>query len=477
MENIKLIKVLRSFDSKEMKRFGEFISSPYFNRSRLAISLFESLERYYPEFKNRNLTIEKIFAKIFPKQKYDYHKINNVISDLYKLAEKFLAQMHFEKGEYYLERNVLMELRLKKLFGIYEQKMASYTKKLIERKAKDEDYFYYLYELNDEYLWYATIKKPNTELNILQTEFDHFLRYAVIRLLRFYNLMLHERNQNNYDYNLMMADEMIDFLDKHPFSDVSIIEIYKTTLLLLKTKEKKYYDKLWKLKEKHFKELNTEDARLMYIHLYDFAAYMVNFKGEESYNKDMFAIYKEMLEEKFITPQSFHYADFMNVIKIACRNKEFAYAKEVLSRFEPFFPENEKVNVSEFCHGTIKYCEGDLKQALEHFSKTNFQNFIFKVQVKILLLKIYYTLGMTEQVYQMVDTFKHYVAREKNLLQEHRDAYIDFLNCMVKLNKIKSEPVKDHSFEMKKLIKEADNITYNPFLIKSWLLEEVNKRA
>jgi hypothetical protein len=457
-----------------MKRFGEFVSSPYFNRSRLVLSLFKALENYHPDFENRNLTLEKVFIKVFPKEEYEYHKINNVISDLYKLTERFLAQSHFEKTEFYLERNILPELRLKKLFGIYEQKMSAYTGKLIERNEKDENYFFYLYELNDEYLWYATIKKPNTELNILQTEFDHFLRYAVMRLLRFYNLMLHERNQNNYDYNLAMVNEVLDFLNKGDLSETPHINILKTTLLLLKTKERKYYDELWKLKEKHIREMNIEDARLLYIHLYDFAAYMVNFKGEESYSKDMFRIYKEMLEDKFITPLSFHYADFMNIVKIACRVKEFDFAKEALSAFEPYFPEGDKVNVGEFCRGQISYSESDLPKAMDHFSKTNFQNFIFKVQVKILLLKIYYALGMTEQVYQMVDTFKHYISREKNLLPEHRDAYLGFLNCMIQLCKIKNEPGKEREFELKKLKKDAAGIAANPFLVKTWLVSELN---
>ena len=81
---------------------------------------------------------------------------------------------------------------------------------------------------------------------------------------------------------------------------------------------------------------------------------------------------------------------------------------------------------------------------------------------------------MTEQVYQMVDTFKHYVSREKNLLPEHRDAYLDFLNCMARLNKLKNEPGKEDEYELKKLKKNAEKIKFNPFLIKTWLIDELN---
>ncbi len=456
-----------------MKSFSEFISSPYFNRSGLVISLFNCLSKYHPDFKNRNLTIEKIFLKVFPNQEYNYHKINNVISDLYKLTEKFIVQMYFEKGEYYIERNILRELRHRGLSGLFEQRVASYTKKLLERNIKDEDYYYYLYELTDEYLWYHPGKNPNSDLNILQTEFDHFLKFALIRLLRFYTLMLHERNQTNIEYDFSLMNEIANYVDKHDFKEIPSIEIFNTILKLLQSKESKYYEKLWKLKEKHFNELNGDVQRLLYVHLTDFAAYMVNFKGNTDYNNDLFKIYREMLEINFHTPDNFRFPELMNIVKISCRVKEYEFAKEVFKRFEPGLNEEDRINVSGFCLGVICYSEGNYNEAIEYLSRANFKNFIFRVQVKILLLKSFYLLNLAEQVYQMIDTFKHYIAREQSLLQEHRDAYLDFLNCMIRLNKIKNEPGKKE-YELVKLKKDAEMISYNPFLIKTWLIDELN---
>ena len=388
MENFRLIRVLRTFDRKEMKRFGEFILSPYFNKSKVVISLYDNLYKFYPEFSNKNLTPERIFSKIFPKENYDYNKISNVISDLYKLAEKFIAQIYIEKGENYIDRNILREFRHRELSNLFEQRIASYTKKLLERNEKDEDYYYFFYELTDEYLWYNPGKDPNSGLNILQTEFDYFIRYSVIRMLRFYTLMLHEKNQNNIEYDMQMMDEMLLFLKKNKFEDVPAIEMFKTVLFLLKTKDKKYYEKLWKLKEKHFDELKHDDQRILYIHFLDYGAYMVNFKGQLEYNYELFKVYREMLEREFFTPGNCRFPELMNIVKIACRVKEYEFAKEVLERFEPDLPEEDRMNVSGFCHGVINYSEGNLNEAIEYLSRSNFKNFIFKVQVKDITFKI-----------------------------------------------------------------------------------------
>lgn len=474
MENFKIIQVLSSFNRKEVRLFGEFTASPYFNKNKSVQRLFNTFEKYYPDFNNRNFTLEKIYEKVFPDEKYDYHKLNNVMSDLYKLAEKFLAYRHIESTEFYIERNIFEELRAKGLYKIYEQKHSSYMKELLDRKHKDEDYFFNLYEMNDEYLWYTTIKKPNTELNILQAQFDHFFNFSLIRLLRLYNLMMHERNQNNVNYKLTMFNEVLEFIQNGQTEEIPLILVFKTIFLLLYTKDKKYYTELWLLKEKYADDFKINDRYLVYIHLYDFAAYMVNFKGDDSYNRDMFNIYKEQIDKKIMVPKDFLFFNYINVVKIACRVKEFDYAENFMKEFGPYLPENEKINVTEFCLGTIENARGNPEKALVHFSKSNFQNFILKVQVKILLLKIYYKLGMYEQTLGMIDTFRHYVAREEKMLAEHRESYNKFLILMGELIKIKESGSKDKSFELGKIKKEAEKIPANPFRVRTWLLDELN---
>jgi len=69
MENSQLIKLLKTFDTKEIKRFSEFISSPYFNKNKNVIKLYEVVIKAYPDFEK--ITRENIFFKLFPGKKYN----------------------------------------------------------------------------------------------------------------------------------------------------------------------------------------------------------------------------------------------------------------------------------------------------------------------------------------------------------------------------------------------------------------------
>lgn len=476
MDNFKIISVMKTLSKKELRRFGEFVSSPFFNKYEPAVRLYDAFVRFHPGFDNRNFTIEKIYSKVFPKEEFNYSKISNVISDLYQLSERFLAQLQIESSEFYIERNILRQLRERFLLKLYEQKHSAYTKELLARKYKNEDYFFYLHELNDDYLRFATLKNANTELNVLQNEFDNFMLYTIIRRLRYYSLMLHERNQTNINYDLFMLDEMLDYISKNENVQIPIILFFKNILLLLLYKEEKFYDELWRLKEQYFEEVSPDDRGIIYLHLYDYAAYMVNFKGDDSYNRDMFNIYKEEIEQGLMPPEGFSYYNFINVVKISCRVKEFEYAKEFMKSYRSSIPEAEETNVLEFCYGTIENAKNNYESALKHISKCNFQNFILKVQVRILLLKLNYRLRRYNEAFGMIDTFRHYIAKEDNILPEHRESYNIFLRLVSELIRATELPdKKEAEYRIEKIKKEADLMPANPFRIKIWLKEELTK--
>src|SRR4030095_1171912 len=99
MKDTKIIKFLSLFTKEEFKKFGLFVSSPYFNRLNNVTRLYAILKKYHPDFKSKSLTKENIYKKIFPGQKYDDVKIRALFSYLLALAEKFIASQVLHADE------------------------------------------------------------------------------------------------------------------------------------------------------------------------------------------------------------------------------------------------------------------------------------------------------------------------------------------------------------------------------------------
>ena len=182
---------------------------------------------------------------------------------------------------------------------------------------------------------------------------------------------------------------------------------------------------------------------------------------------------KENLDRGSIILGKVLYPDFLNHVKIAVRVTEFEWAENYIEKFKHLLSE-EKDGTLTFCHGIISYKKGDTDKALDLLSRTNFPDFIIKIQVKILLLQINYEKEYYEQALMMIDSFRHYLQRERSIPDESKEFFFDFLkltNDLIKL-KIDVDPV-NKKFELLKLKEITENMKFNQFGIKIWLNEKI----
>ncbi|MEO8209578.1 MAG: hypothetical protein ABI840_03370 [bacterium] len=464
---------MKTLSQSEFREFRDFIHSPIFNKNKKVKSLFDSLKDFYPEFKNKKLTDENIFKIIYQDEKYDYYKIKNIISDLFSLGKEFIAFLHYRDISNVSGKFLLEQLRDRSLDSIFEQTYKIYNKELEEAKIRDENYINYKLMLIEEIHSFKTPKEPNSNLHFVQEEMDNFLKYSIIKLLKYYNIMLHEKHQNNYDYDLKMFDEIMEYFKRSKTEDNPTLLIYYYIILLDKEKDEKYFFELKKLKNKYFDELNNGDRYMLFLHMASFCAYIFNVKGRTDFMNEHFFLSKENFDRGTIVLGKILYPDFLNHVKIAVRVNEFEWAEKYIEEFKHLLTE-EKESTLNFCYGFINYRKGNLDKALELFSRTNFPNFLIKVQVKILLLQIYYEKDFYDQALTMMDTFKHYLTREKSIPEDFKESHFDFIRITNELVKLKTHiSLNQRDYNIKKIKDDIQKMKFNQFGIKNWLKEKI----
>ncbi|MBK8550214.1 MAG: hypothetical protein IPL53_03815 [Ignavibacteria bacterium] len=341
--------------------------------------------------------------------------------------------------------------------------------------VRDENYVLKQLELTEEQLSFQIPKDPVKRLDFFQTELDYFLTYSVIRLLKYYNIMLHEKFQNNCEFNMKMFDEVMSYLGKNPVDDNPTLRIYYNIILLSKDRDEKYFFELKKLKDKYIDELNAGDQYMLYLHMANYCAYVFNHLGRTDFMREHFLLSKENFDRGTIILGKILYPDFLNHVKIAVRVGEYEWAEKYISNFQHLLTE-EKESTLNFCRGVISYSKGDLETALDLFSRANFPAFIIKIQVKILLLRIFYEKEFYDQAYAMVDSFRHFLLREKSFIENSKESFYEFLKLTNDLIKLKTGPdKKEKNYEVKRIKDEIEKMKFNQFGIKNWLEEKVNE--
>src|SRR5437868_5136288 len=109
----KIFNLLGTFSTEEIKKFEDFLKSPYFSKKHNTIILFKELMRYYPTFTDKNLSRKSLYKKIFASDKYIDSSLRALFANLLTLAQDFLAIESFKKDKLNVNNYILEELSLR----------------------------------------------------------------------------------------------------------------------------------------------------------------------------------------------------------------------------------------------------------------------------------------------------------------------------------------------------------------------------
>jgi hypothetical protein len=150
MKGSKLINILKTFSKEEMKLFEKFVASPYFNNGKNCAPLLKRLQKFYPDFDDEKLTNENIYKKLYPRKNFNKQVIWNLNSAMEKMAEEFIAQLGMRNDKFGRMGYIVHHYNERKLKNLHAA-MLHTIDKFCKARVREDDYFYYLSEL--ERMW------------------------------------------------------------------------------------------------------------------------------------------------------------------------------------------------------------------------------------------------------------------------------------------------------------------------------------
>jgi hypothetical protein len=469
VKNTKLIKLLQTFQAAEIKKFRDFVNSPYFNKNKNIIKLNNELEKYYPEFDPEKVNEELIYKKVFGTGDFDYFKIKNIISDLYNLGLEFLKQQSNIVTSFSPEYNMLTQLRIRKLTTLHKNFVAQFEKKLSQVKIKDGFHLHNEYLLVTERHLSNLLEKPSS-IEMIQDEFNSFHDYTLINMLKFYALMLHISKENNTSAELKMFDEVFSYIENSYTGTNPIINIYKYIILLTVKRNTEYY---YILKEQFIKnsdQLTSEEAYYTLMYIFGYCMDQFNINSDRKFIKECYDLFNHSYRNNMVFLGELLYPDFINYVKVYMRFGDKALSGKFIDDYSGLLPADQLDNCINFSNAFVYHCTGELKEALALISKVSFPLQIMKVQVKIMQIQLNYQLGYYEETREQAEYFRKSLVKEEQISHDYKQSILGFLKLTVSLINIKlstDESIRD--FEAKKFTDDMDLNQKNHFGIKFWL--------
>lgn len=480
MEKSKLIDVIKTFSKEEIKSFNDFVRSPFFNKEKVLIRLADYLLQYYPLYSSPEIEKEKVFSSLYPGKRYNDGLMRNIISDLLKFAEEFLAVSAFRADNIKKELQLAGEFYNRKQWKHFQQQKEKTNSELEKDGIRNRQYYERKTELTELYLKYlreTDITSYKQTQKTLQETSDLMTAVSLIKQL-FYNtyMVSFQSFFGNVNYRVNLADEIETFFrgNGKQYFQIPYIEIYYLSYKLFETLDEKYFYALKTSFLKNFNFINDADKKEIFIALGYYSLRKIN-EGKTEFIKEVFSLNKQEIESRvYKDPHAFlDSGSFMSVVKWGFEAGENKWTENFINNYiSRVRPELQRDTLCESMAAKY-YHEKNYEHSLKELAKITSGTLQLKLNIKSLTLKIYYELNETEQLYSHLDTYKHFILNNKLIHERLSGQVNNYINYSKRLFDIKNTEISEKGFELQKLKKEIlDNHSLSE---KFWLLKKTEE--
>ncbi len=469
MLNSKLLDILKCCSTKQLTRFGEFVQSPYFNKNTELSDFYGYVRQFAPKFINKKLERQTLFAALYPGQAYNEKKLGYLMSDLVKLLEDFLAIHRFETDPSKMSYQLLRTYDEWGLEKHYNNTMREAITLQEKQPIRDSEYFYSQYKLEELNSVVFDKRRKRVYDNSLQKAIDNLdLHYLTLKL-KYSCELANRKNVIATQYELRLLDEILLYLKEHPMDDVPAIAIYYQILMtLLESDDDEHFIQLKDLLNRHADKFDVNEARDMYAYAQNYCIKKIN-TGHLNFLNDLFELYKTVLSKKliFINEELPHWT-YKNIVSSAMRLQEYDWAEEFIEQYKHHLTPEHAETAYAYNLANLHFNRQQYDEALELLQKVEYTDY-YQLNVKVLLLKIYYELDEIEPLYSLLDAFKIFLKRNKRVSEYQKNIYINLIKFVKKAIKIVPGD-KRKAVELGVQIKEKKEVADI-----NWLLEKVDE--
>jgi hypothetical protein len=468
MINNKLLAILSDFNKIEQNRLRKFVISPYFNANPQIVTYFDILTEYINASFKKKLNKELIWKKIYSNDNYNDVRFRKLNSELLKLTESYLAQEMYEENQINKATYLLEAVNKRKFEKLYNSSVRT-AKHLVEQEPYKDPKFYYnqfeverhLYDISQSEI--NRSDKSNSEKII--NNLDHF--YLAEKMRLYCAIKLRQRFVS-HDYKLLFIDEIIEHIELYKYENVPYIHIYYNIYKTIESDNDEGYKKLKELTEKYIDEFSLQEQQQIYFYMLNYCIKRVN-SNEKDFLKEFHNLFIFLLNNDLIYESGqLSPWKFKNAVLNALRYGEFKWAENFVKVYSEKLSGEYRENAVSYNLALVYFYQKKYEKVIDQLQSVEYEDIAYNLGSKSMLIAVYYELDEFDVLNSLLDTFKTYLTRHKELGKERCDSYLSLIKFVKKLVKIIPGDLVLIN-QLKNDIELEKNTSS-----KTWLLEKVN---
>ena len=466
MKNTFIDQLFFTFSINDWKQLRKFVASPYFNGRQQLIRLLEYFIGCYQ--KNEPPEKKAGFSYTFPEREFEDQLWRLSVSQLYKLAEQWLAFRKIQQTITFPALPLAMQYRRHGFPEHHERTIRQFEKSLNKAPRHDAEFFEDKYQLEWEKYQFRSSGKRTEEFNLQEVTDAMDIAFIARKLRVACFAVSHEAvYKTRYDLGLLQA--VIEKVAHTPLLlESPPIALYYHCYLALTNNDEFHFQTLIESLAKFAEVLPVKELRNLYLLAINFGIRQIN-ASRPAYDRPVLDLYKIGLEKKLLlNANHLSHFTFNNIVAIAIRIGENAWVETFMNQYKMHLERRHRKVSYALGMARLSHAKKAYKTALLFLQNADYKDFINNIIAKTLQMKIYYETGELEVLEAHLRNMKSYIMR-KRTMGYHRSNYLSiirFTQAMMDLNPFDRHAKKSLFDE----IDAEDNLTE-----KEWLLNMLNR--
>lgn len=425
MLNTFLLQIFQSLTPAEHPAVRRFLQSPFFNSRADVLQLFDQLALAQKRNTLANLDKKELFTAIFPGQPYHNLTCNHLFAYLTERLEQYLALTEMQRDGLTERLYRVRAFRRRGLNQLFER-----DARLLERAHEDlpqrnASWHLFHYQLQYEIFSQHALQRRDGDTN-LQATVDALGQFFLLENLR-WACAVHGLQSvgNATPYTLPLAEAVREAVDKASTEDQPALALLANSLRALQNPEDEAaFQTLTRLLTTHPGLFPPSEMRDLFVAAINFCIRRQN-RGEREYAHTAFALYREALARGiFLENGRLPTYTYNNINLVAQIVGEREWAHRFLEQYRDHLPPADRDNLYRYNLAIAHYRTGDYDRVLELLRDIEFSDVFIHLDARRMLLKGYYELGEWPALASLLDSFKAYLRRQRDL-GYHRESYLN----------------------------------------------------
>lgn len=492
MIHSKLIRLLSTLTDEECRLFGEFLASPFHQKSQKINNFWALISPWFPaqadneSGREEALDKQRIFQQLFPELEYKDSNISNLMTTMGNLLEEFWIQLSLREIPQLRDRLLLQVYREKEgLEADFERLWKSLERRRKESQNIDPESLFLLLSIKEVYLSFQSEHQPRNASLALEESLEVLNEFTVLLNLKYYLAALNRSRLVGDRADLGLQETIWAFLDKVPdLMDKAPIRTFRYVILCLLEPEISGH---FHLARKTF----AEDLPSMADHEGKTIAYTLlnafngRLKSEgQAVLPELLDLYRTCYENESLFVGEYLdrnvYLNILNVATGVIKQRQGEEQEDLRTWRAEFVTENylrlhpdHRAETFLYARAYLAYQEAEFATAYQLLSQYKPVDMLADLSRRSLLIRVYYDAWDEDLFDSQVKSALMYISRASAVSDRKREAYNRFVKITRQLSGIRGKKVPEKKIQaIRELIQSPE-----PLECRQWLEEKVEEEG